>query len=482
MGRQRARRRLAFALMRRSRPRGPGAPRAAAAGPARESQGTMHVERIASGGDGVGRINGMVCFAPRTAPGDDVQVAYVSHARLARGRVLQVLAASGERVEPRCRHYVADRCGGCQLQHLAGPAQRDARRGIVRDALRRIGKRDVELPPLVSGHEWEYRGRLTLTLVARGIRWTGGLHPYDDATRVFALEECPIAHPELISAWHGMAPGLRGLPSAATLRISLRLTDASASRPGVAIGVEGGSAWPNARAWCESLRANHPQVRSVWWKRLGGDIELLTGDAQDATAFDPGEGTALVEHRHVDDLAPAESDALDALAFAQVNREVAEALRQFVLEQVLALAPGSVIDGYAGTGLLSEALASHGLRVTAIESDTAATLRATTRLASYPLARVIRSTVETGLADALPADVVVLNPPRRGVDEKVTRLLANAGVAGVRGIVYVSCDPATLARDLARVPSWRIAALRCFDMFPQTAHVETVCVLIPEVA
>jgi len=75
---------------------------------------------------------------------------------------------------------------------------------------------------------------------------------------------------------------------------------------------------------------------------------------------------------------------------------------------------------------------------------------------------------------------VVLNPPRAGVAVGVTALLEQAAGDGVRGIVYVSCDPATLARDLARVPGWRIDAVRCFDMFPQTAHVETVCVLRPE--
>jgi 23S rRNA (uracil1939-C5)-methyltransferase len=93
---------------------------------------------------------------------------------------------------------------------------------------------------------------------------------------------------------------------------------------------------------------------------------------------------------------------------------------------------------------------------------------------------VVTALVESALASALPADVVVLNPPRAGVAVGVTALLEQAASRGVRGIVYVSCDPATLARDLARVPGWRIDAVRCFDMFPQTAHVETVCVLRPE--
>ena len=95
--------------------------------------------------------------------------------------------------------------------------------------------------------------------------------------------------------------------------------------------------------------------------------------------------------------------------------------------------------------------------------------------------QVITALVESALASALPADVVILNPPRMGVDVGVMRQLDHAASQGVRGVVYVSCDPATLARDLARVPGWRIDAVRCFDMFPQTAHVETVCVLRPEI-
>jgi 23S rRNA (uracil1939-C5)-methyltransferase len=163
-----------------------------------------------------------------------------------------------------------------------------------------------------------------------------------------------------------------------------------------------------------------------------------------------------------------------------VNREVANALRAYVVDSVRALAPASVIDGYAGTGILAESLARDGVRVTAIESDPAATARARQRLAPFPDARVITARMEDGIEPALPADVVVLNPPRRGVEDGVTRALADTSARRARAIVYVSCDPATLARDIARLPHWRIDSMRCFDMFPQTAHVETVAVLSPE--
>ena len=466
--------------------RSPKRSRADVATPAlvRESQGTLTIERIAAGGDGIGRLDGLACFVPRTAPGDRAQVAFIPHARHARGRVLQLLGTSPVRVEPRCHHYLADRCGGCQLQHMTDAAQRDARRHIVRDALRRIGRRTVELPELVSGNSWHYRSRLTLTLLRRGSGWIGGLHPFDDASRVFALTECPIAHSALVAAWSALAPMLRALPDANSLRLALRLVGHEPdSAPHIVLVVDGGTLWPLASEWALRVARAHTPIRAIWWTRAESAPVALMGVTN-------GEGPVELTERapftlpgaHVDDLAPQGNEAVEGLAFAQVNRDVADALHAYVLEQVLAFAPSRVIDGYAGVGLLTASLAQSGVRVTAIESDQAATSRAVHRVGALPLATVVTATMEVGLAAALPADVVVLNPPRRGVEVEVTSLLATAAERGVRGLIYVSCDPATLARDLTRLPGWTISAVRCFDMFPQTAHVETVCVLVPELS
>ncbi len=469
-----------------------------------ESQGSLTIDAIASGGDGVGRIDGLACFVPRTAPGDRAQVAYVTHARHARGRVLQLLDVASTRVAPRCHHYEDDRCGGCQVQHLAANVQQAARVQIVRDALRRIGGRDIGVPELTSGKEWEYRGRLTLTLLKRSAGWIGGLHPHDDASRVFALTECPISHPALVQAWLALAPFLRGLPDAPKLRLGLRLAGSDPDAPRVALVIEGGALWPDGVAWARRVVAAHPALHAIWWARVSGERVLLHGGTASDGMNDHAHDDAHHDAHHdaldaviepvgqrstpdapIDDMAPYGSEAVEALAFAQVNREVAAALHAFVLHQVRGFDPETAIDGYAGVGMLAEALARDGVRVTAIESDPAATRRAMFRLSSADAAlqsrvHVLTTTVEAGLSQALPADVVVLNPPRRGVDGAVTAQLAQASRMGVRGIVYVSCDPATLARDLARLGAWRIRELRCFDMFPQTAHVETVCVLVPE--
>lgn len=405
----------------------------------------------------MGRVDGLTCFVPRTAVGDLAQIAYINHGRYARGRVLQLLESSSDRVAPRCVHYVEDACGGCQLQHLSGDAQQSARRQIVRDALQRVGHREVPLPELVTDAEWGYRERLTLTLRAKGANVVGGLIPITHPAQAFPLQVCEIAHPRLMECWRSIRTHLRGAPTTqgdAVVRLSLRLIGDAANQ--VAIVVSGASAWENAGEWAARIAAASTIVGAIWWEPSGGSRVHLVGDAD-----------------------------REVLAFAQVNRVVSAALRAHVLSAVRALKPATLVDAYSGRGELAESIALDGVAVVAIEADAAATARASERLASVTAAhgtttRVVTALVEDALADALPADVVVLNPPRRGLDVRVTAMLAEAADIGVRGIVYVSCDPATLARDLTRLSRWRLAAIRCFDMFPQTAHVETVCVLVPE--
>ncbi|MBA2706544.1 MAG: hypothetical protein H0U59_01900 [Gemmatimonadaceae bacterium] len=151
-------------------------------------------------------------------------------------------------------------------------------------------------------------------------------------------------------------------------------------------------------------------------------------------------------------------------------------LRAHLSKTVAAYAPATVIDAYSGAGDTAIAFAKLGARVTAIELDNDAARWCALRLPEGSVS--LRARVEEALPGALPADAVVLNPPRAGTDSRVTDLLERTP-AKPRVIVYVSCNPATLSRDLARLPAYRIASLVAFDMFPQTAHVETVCELVP---
>jgi 23S rRNA (uracil1939-C5)-methyltransferase len=151
-------------------------------------------------------------------------------------------------------------------------------------------------------------------------------------------------------------------------------------------------------------------------------------------------------------------------------------VHEFVIDRARSYRPASIVDAYAGSGATAIPLASDGLTVTAIEMDKFAAAAIADRV--HAPSRSLTGRVEDLLPSALPADVVLLNPPRTGLADAVPAQLETA-VNSTRAIIYVSCNPATLGRDLARLPSYRIESLRGFDMFPQTAHVETVCELVP---
>jgi 23S rRNA (uracil1939-C5)-methyltransferase len=170
------------------------------------------------------------------------------------------------------------------------------------------------------------------------------------------------------------------------------------------------------------------------------------------------------------------ADRTPSASFAQVNAEMAEGLGQYVIERALDLDPRSAVDAYAGAGQTAASLTEAGVTVTAIELDPDASEWSASVL--RPPSRAVQGRVEDLLPSALPADLVILNPPRAGVDARVTETL-EANVARVSSLIYVSCNPATLARDVSRLPSYGIETVRAFDMFPQTAHVETVCELRP---
>ena len=403
------------------------------------------IDSIAAGGDGVGRSEGRVVFVPRSAPGDVARVRLQEKGRFARGEIVELVQASADRVDPPCPHYTTDRCGGCQLQHLSYDAQLAAKGRIIVDTMARIGKRAITLGEVRAGaHPWRYRRKLTLAMRwRRDTGWIAGLHPYDDPDAVFALGDCPITDERVVATWKAILGESRLFPRVPRLRGAVRLLDDGAS-----FVLEGGRQWREGPALLDAV----PQLRAVWWTPEESRPRLVAQRDEGATT---------------------------GASFAQVNVAVGEALHDHVVARVASYAPASVVDAYSGTGDTAVRFAEAGARVTAIELDREAAEFAATRLAAP--SRSVRGRVEDHLAAALPADVVVINPPRSGVDARVAAALQEATTAP-RALIYVSCDPATLARDLTRMPRYRVASAIAFDMFPQTAHVETVCELVPEAA
>lgn len=405
----------------------------------------LTIDSIGAGGDGIGRVNGVVVFVPRTAPGDVITAQMTLKKRFANGVIERIVAESPERVQPLCYHYRMDRCGGCQLQHMSYRGQLEAKRGIIQDTLTRIGKRAVERPEIeASDAQWRYRRKLTLAM-RRGFsgQWIIGLHRYDNPGDVFQLSECPITDDRVMMVWREIMEARRHFPPGNELRASVRLLDDG----GASIVMEGDDTWPDHVAFFEAV----PSATALWWKPANRARTLVAERGGNASSA----------------------------SFEQVNAGVGRLLHDYVLDRARSHRPSIVVDAYAGSGATAVPLARDGRRVIAIEADRDAARFCGSQLP--PGSRAIAARVEDALADALPADVVLINPPRLGIHEQVAGILQGADPAP-RAIVYVSCDPATLARDLSRMPRYKIASIQAFDMFPQTAHVETVCELVPEAA
>ena len=409
---------------------------------------SLEIESIAAGGDGVARSNGLVVFVPRTAPGELVTARISGKGSFARGTLRTVARASDERIDPPCPHYTRDRCGGCQIQHMSYSSQLRAKQRIVRDAMERIGRRRVTIGAVrESPSEWRYRSKLTLSMqrLSSG-EWVAGLHPYDNPAKVFALADCPITARAVVATWREILARSSLFPSVQSLRGSVRQT-----ADGPIFIMIGAMRWSNAKAFFDLV----PSLAAMWWESDEGGRRIV-GDRRPSRSLQP-----------------------PVASFTQVNPEVAVILRNHLVSIVSAYSPKTLVDAYSGAGDTAVTFAKSGIRVTAIELDSDAARWCALHLPEGSVS--IRARVEEALPNALPADAVVLNPPRSGADAAVTELLQNIPVKP-RVIVYVSCNPATLARDVARLPGYRIESVTPFDMFPQTAHVETICELVPDAA
>lgn len=414
----------------------------------------LGIDAIAAGGDGVGRLDdGRVVFVPRTAPGDRVRVRPVRDGgRWLRAEAVAFETTSPDRRPAPCTLY--DACGGCQLQHLTYRAQVEAKARVVGDALRRIGKLDVADPTVEAApDEFGYRNRLSLTLKRLGGgRVVAGFHARGRPGRIVdVVDECLLPVDGVARIWTGLrgawGPGARRLPPGRELRITVRAIDG-----GALLAVEGGGDDGGDAA---GLVSEVEGLRAVWHAPEGGEWRLRAGEP---------ESWETLPWRRIRVLPGA---------FAQVNPAVAEALHTLVLKELGNPGGLRIVDAYCGVGFHGRRLARHGADVVGLELDPGAA--AVARDDAPDGFRVLEGPAEATLAGVLPADRVILNPPRGGVDARVTELLR---ASPPPRLIYVSCDPATLARDLARLgPGWRVRRVAAFDLFPQTSHVETVVTL-----
>ena len=427
------------------------------------------IEKLIYGGEGLAHHDGATVFVPLVLPAERVAVEAVEQKKkFVRGRVERILQAAPERVEARCRHFGV--CGGCDYQHIAYEAQLKFKSDILRETLRRIGK--IEWAGEITAHgssPWAYRNRAQWKVrpleiaggddgaaaaesVADGGAKLGIGYFRANSTALCAVEDCSIISPLLLKTLLSLRTALAEGALPRGLREIEAFVDAADARLLLTVTFAG---FPSRAAeHAETFRRVAPEIASLLFHAPSHDRMELYG---------PG----FLEYA-----AGGISYRVGHFSFFQVNRFLVEELAREVAEREergrLAL------DLFAGVGLFSIPLAGKFARVLAVESNPAAARDLETNMRGRGAIEVRSAEVEQFLKrNKERPELVVLDPPRAGMTpESVERL----GRLRPERITYVSCEPPTLARDLALFvkAGYECADVHLFDLFPQTFHMETV--------
>lgn len=428
----------------------------------------LHIEKVVYGGAGLahpaeGEAAGRAVFVPFTLPEELVEAnAAESKGGVVNAELVQVVEASSDRVTPECAHF--GECGGCHYQHATYKAQLGIKAEILRETLERAGL--VELPEVEihSGEPWGYRNRIRLRVAkVDGVLRVGYLRRGSNDFLPIAM--CPIAAPIL---WRAAEALLKLAKTSDAARLMEKITEVefftTQNESALQMSVFTQHRVAGFDAFCERLRALLPELVGAGVSMLRAE-GLRRAERPRAIAAWGAEGLSYA--------ADGEKYWVSRGGFFQVNRSLVDELVRIVTaERRGALA----WDLYAGVGLFSRALEANFEEVVAVEAaagDLVKTFKGHGRRA------VAATTVEFlrgAVVQRERPEMVVMDPPRAGVGAEVCALL---GRVAAKEIVYVSCDPVTLVRDLKALVDfgYKINELHLVDMFPQTFHQETVVVL-----
>jgi 23S rRNA (uracil1939-C5)-methyltransferase len=448
----------------------------------------LTIEKLIYGGDGLARLpadspaapnsdeargRGKTVFVPFVLADERIEASLTEQkSGFARAKADSIVAPSPHRVPPPCPHFT--RCGGCHYQHTTYEHQLEIKKEILRESLRRMAK--LELPFDIEVHPsppWNYRNRSRLQVQAKPAFSAGyfKMASHD----LLAVEECPISSPlinrGIASLWKsgraGKVPeGVREVEFFANADDTQLLLDVGCAREARRAAV---------RSWAEDFRAAMPEIAGVVAFR-----EPNPGDRKaSAQEILVTVGDAFLTYQ-----TQRASYRVSAGSFFQTNRHLTDEL----VNIVTAGQSGKLaLDLYAGVGLFSTALASDFYHTVSVESSLTSTGDLSYNQSSN--GEAVQATTEQYLARAensgrvgkgvvLPnilykPDLAVVDPPRSGLGERVARMLACLGAPRV---IYVSCDPATLARDLVPLlaAGYRVEQVHLVDLFPQTYHLESV--------
>jgi 23S rRNA (uracil1939-C5)-methyltransferase len=423
----------------------------------------LHIEKAIYGGAGLARADGKAVFVPFTLPGETVEARMEDDRRgYATAEIESVVESSAARVSPLCPYFGV--CGGCHYQHATYAAQVDMKQAILRESLERAHVRDIPEIVALTGEPFSYRNRVRLHVQRNPFALC---YKKRNSHENLPVATCPIAAPVLQQGIEALNREGGGLAL-------------SAWASEVELFTSGDGSSVMLSLWTQPLQQDAQRLLTEAWPRLQESLPRLCG----AAVFSVGKNRqgskmlAQIGERALKYATAGYVYQVSSGSFFQVNRFLLEPL----VQQVISGESGErAWDLYAGVGLFSVALAAKFAEVTAVESAAGSVhdLRENLhgegkdnrrRVVAAETADFLRRAVEKRIA---APDLVILDPPRAGLGRDVTTFM---GKIRPRRITYVSCDPATLSRDLAALleSGYRLRQMHLVDLFPQTFHLESV--------
>jgi 23S rRNA (uracil1939-C5)-methyltransferase len=431
----------------------------------------LTIEKVIYGGQGLARMpaedaatGGLSVFVPFTLPGETVEAEITQeHRGYSVAAARQIVEASEFRVTPSCPWFAT--CGGCQLQHAAYSYQVELKREMLHESLARAGVRDLPEIATLVGEPLRYRNRIRLQMQTRPEFSIG--YRQAKSHRMTAIEGCPIAAGLLDRA----IDVLRSLGAAAQVPVDAQEIELFTNQDQSELFVT---------IWARPHAGKREKAYQEFFENLQREVPQLVGAqmlATDNAKVRSPRAPLHWGHPHVSYRVAGREYTVSAGSFFQVNCTL---LDKFVAAVIGDETGALAWDLYAGVGLFSVALAERFQRVIAVESSAVAckdlrhNLRGTR--AEYVQASTMNFLRQAISLKQDAPDLILLDPPRAGAGVEAAKLLADLGP---RRIVYVSCDPATLGRDLAALiqSGYRLLRLQLVDMFPQTYHMETIATL-----
>ena len=438
----------------------------------------IDITGMGSEGEGIGKIDGFTVFIQGAITGEKVNAKIIKLSKnYAIGKLLEIITLSDNRIEPVCGIY--KRCGGCQLQHMSYEGQLAFKRNKVRDALERIGGlKNIEVMPVIGMKEpIRYRNKVQLPVggTARPVIgfYSPRSHDIIDLNKCYIQNEAADKVVMLTREWMERY-SIKAYDEASHSGLIRHIMVRQAYRTGETMVVLVTNGWniPNVEEFISSIRGNIENLAGILQNINTKKANVILGQ----------ENILLWGRETITDYIGRFKFNISPHSFFQVNPQQTEVLYSKVLEFASLTGKETVFDAYCGTGTISLFLADKAKKVYGVEIIPQAieNARENAKLNGITNAEFIAGEAEKVIPElinkGIRADVVVVDPPRKGCEES---LLHAIGDMAPERIVYVSCDPATLARDLAILVKlgYYVKEVQPVDMFPQTVHVETIIMM-----